>query len=37
MAMDGKAVWAATGSYVIKYLRGKEVCLDIQFALQLLV
>lgn len=25
MAMDGKAVWAAAGSDVIKYLRGKEV------------
>ncbi|THG98692.1 hypothetical protein EW026_g3542 [Hermanssonia centrifuga] len=25
MAMDGKAVWAAAGSDVIKYLRGKEI------------
>lgn len=25
MAMDGKAVWAASGSDVIKYLRGKEI------------
>ncbi|KIP12285.1 hypothetical protein PHLGIDRAFT_124190 [Phlebiopsis gigantea 11061_1 CR5-6] len=25
MAMDGKAVWAAAGSDIIKYLRGKEV------------
>lgn len=25
MAMDGKAVWAATGSDAVKYLRGKEV------------
>ena len=24
--MDGKAVWAATGTVVRKYLRGKEVC-----------
>lgn len=24
MAMDGKAVWAAAGSDVIRYLRGKE-------------
>ena len=23
--MDGKAVWAATGTVVRKYLRGKEV------------
>jgi U3 small nucleolar RNA-associated protein 21 len=26
MAMDGDAVWAASGLNVIKYLRGKEVC-----------
>ncbi|KAJ7097769.1 Utp21 specific WD40 associated putative domain-containing protein [Mycena belliarum] len=25
LAMDGDAVWAAAGSHVIKYLRGKEV------------
>ncbi len=25
MAMDGDAVWAASGIYAIKYLRGKEV------------
>lgn len=25
LAMDGKAVWAATGTVVRKYLRGKEV------------
>ncbi|KAI0691037.1 Utp21-domain-containing protein [Cytidiella melzeri] len=25
MAMDGKAVWAATGTDVVKYLRGREV------------
>ena len=25
MAMEGKAVWAASGPDVIKYLRGKEV------------
>jgi U3 small nucleolar RNA-associated protein 21 len=25
MAMDGDAVWAASGPNVIKYLRGKEV------------
>ena len=25
MAMEGKAVWVAAGSDVIKYLRGKEV------------
>ena len=27
MAMEGKSLWAAAGSDVIKYLRGKEVCL----------
>ena len=26
MAMDGNAVWVSSGPYVIKYLRGKEVC-----------
>jgi U3 small nucleolar RNA-associated protein 21 len=26
LAMDGKAVWAASGTVVRKYLRGKEVC-----------
>ncbi len=25
MAMDGNAVWIASGIYVIKYIRGKEV------------
>ncbi|KAI0333500.1 Utp21-domain-containing protein [Cubamyces sp. BRFM 1775] len=25
LAMDGNAVWASSGPYVIKYLRGKEV------------
>lgn len=25
LAMDGDAVWAASGPHVIKYLRGKEV------------
>lgn len=25
MAMDGNAVWIASGMYVIKYIRGKEV------------
>lgn len=25
LAMDGDAVWAAAGPYVIKYIRGKEV------------
>lgn len=24
--MEGDAVWAASGSNVIKYIRGKEVC-----------
>ncbi len=25
MAMDGDAVWAASGIYAIRYFRGKEV------------
>ena len=25
LAMDGDAVWAASGPYVLKYHRGKEV------------
>jgi len=25
MAMDGDAVWVASGSHAIRYLRGKEV------------
>ena len=25
MTMDGDAVWVASGSYAIQYLRGKEV------------
>lgn len=25
MAMEGKAVWAAAGKDVVKYMRGKEV------------
>lgn len=25
MAMDGNAVWVASGPNVVKYLRGKEV------------
>lgn len=26
MAMDGDAVWVASGPNAIKYARGKEVC-----------
>jgi hypothetical protein len=29
LAMDGDAVWAASGTHVIKYLRGKEVMLSL--------
>lgn len=25
MAFDGDALWASAGSYIIKYIRGKEV------------
>lgn len=35
VAMDGKAVWAAAGTHVIKYLRGKEVCMRLSFAFEL--
>ena len=28
MAMDGNAVWVASGPYVIKYTRGKEVIIS---------
>lgn len=27
LAMDGDAVWVASGPHVIKYIRGKEVIL----------
>lgn len=26
MVIDGKDVWVSSGSHVIKYIRGKEVC-----------
>jgi len=41
MAMDGDAVWVASGIFVIKYIRGKEVMsldiLDLIFSYNLQV
>jgi hypothetical protein len=34
LAMDGKAVWAASGTIVRKYLRGKEVCCSLDLGLR---
>ena len=33
LAMDGKAVWAASGTVVRKYLRGKEVCCSLDLGI----
>ena len=31
LAFDGDFIWASTGSHVLKYIRGKEVCVGWPF------
>lgn len=31
LAFDGDFIWASTGSRVLKYIRGKEVCVVLAF------
>ncbi len=31
LTFDGDFIWASTGLYVLKYIRGKEVCVVLAF------